>query len=201
MSTVFFFSNKNYEWKYFFKYWFKKIWVQNIWINHWMFVSQSYSPPTLHCIYVDSHIFFSSHTWSYPWIDSFWQWMSIISFWECLPIMQLSCLPWNHQTPQPWGSFPICHYLPLQVWNISQSIGLFGTPVPRCGLIVSATLKYDLYSATLAIPPSNKLSPFHTQDGYLHGPHHREQTSSFKSSHANVWHLIQTLHGEKDTQQ
>lgn len=32
---------------------------------------------------------------------------------------------------------------------------------------------------------------------YLHGPCHGEQTSSFKSSHANVWHLIQTLHGER----
>lgn len=32
---------------------------------------------------------------------------------------------------------------------------------------------------------------------YLHGPCHGEQTSSFKSSHANVWHLIQTLHGQR----
>lgn len=63
-------------------------------------------------------------------------------------------------------------------------------------LIAGGTLKCDLPS-----PNSHLLGdtlPYSVlRMVYLHGPRHWEQTSSFKSSHANVWHLIQTLHWER----
>lgn len=36
-----------------------------------------------------------------------------------VPVTHL--LPSNHQKPKPSGSISICHYLPLQVWNTSQT--------------------------------------------------------------------------------
>lgn len=179
----------------------------HIW-NGWWSVSQSYTPPILHCIHIraylhtHTHAFLSTHTWICPRVDSFWQRMSLISFWECLSIIAFPKITRHHSHQGAFQSVTICHFRCGTSTTRNQSIELFGTPVPCCGLIVGATLKYVPHSPILVSPhPHTKQSPFHTQDGYLHGPHHREQTSSFKSSHANVWHLIQTLHGEKDTQQ
>ncbi len=98
--------------------------------------------------------------------------------------------PSNHQKPQSSGSFPICHYLPLQVWITSQT-----QPVNRAVWLSSPSLQPNCRCNTQICPadpnsceppPVTKQSPFHTQDGYLHAPHSGEQTSSFKSSHANV---------------
>lgn len=75
------------------------------------------------------------------------------------------------------------------VWYASPLL----RPNCRCNTQICPTFPQFLWIPTY----TTMKSPFHTQDGYLHGSHHREQTSSFKSSHANVWHLIQTLHGER----
>lgn len=153
-----------------------------------------------------AHTFLSSRTWICSRVDSFWHYMSIISFWEHLSIISLPQITRSHSHQGAFPSATTRHFRWGTPARRNQSIELFGTPVPCCGLIAGATLKYVPHSHNSCEPPPvptplTKQSPFHTQDGYLHAPHRGEQTSSFKSSHANVWHLIQTLHGEKDTQQ
>lgn len=171
----------------------------NLW---WSVLHLGYKVPI--SIRICAHTFLSTRTWICPWADAFWQCASIISFWECLSIISFPQITRSHSHQGALPSATICHFRCGAPARRNQSIEVFGAPVPCCGLIAGATLKCVLHFPILVNRhphPPTKQSPFHTQDGYLHAPHRGEQTSSFKSSHANVWHLIQTLHGEKDTQQ
>lgn len=86
---------------------------------------------------------------------------------EAIAIRELSRLPLSARRNQSIAAF----------WYSSPLL----RPNCRCNIQICPTTHNSGEP-----PPATKQSPFHTQDGYLHAPHHREQTSSFKSSHANV---------------
>lgn len=127
-------------------------------------VDGQYLRATLHQCYILSismhiyththtHAFLSTHTWICPWVDSFWQCMSLISFWECLSIIAFPKISRHHSHQGAFQSVTICHFRCGTSTTRNQSIELFGTPVPCCGLIVGATLKYVLHSPILVSPP------------------------------------------------
>lgn len=100
------------------------------------FFDYQYLRATLHqwtWIHMCTHIFLSTYTCICSRADSFRQCVSIISFRGWLSIISFPQITRSHSHQGAFPSATICHFRCGTAARRSQSIELFGTPVPCCG--------------------------------------------------------------------
>lgn len=110
-----------------------------------------------------------------------------------VPVTHL--LPSNHQKPKPSGSISICHYLPLQVWNTSQTQPVnravrCSSPLLRsncrCNTQICPTLPDSCEAHPPPQPPPPQSNPHSILKMGIYMPH----TAESKQAHLKVHMLM-----------